>query len=467
MATGTYEQKTLLIPRSAGRGALFDQDLSRTHRHATGLRKKGHVTATAFFGESLNKSELGQYFGVGTGKNSFRIGASGPVAAPLATTDLDGGFLVHDNLHPEASTLGGIVTFNPKQTVVGAKLAYRQAFSGPFDKMFVEVGAPFVQVKNTMGMSVAQGTNGLGGFSVEDFFAGKVQVNGGADAQDALTNGKIVKENTVNGVADLDVTLGYEMVNSEDTHVDLYAKSVIPTGNKSKAEFLWEPLVGNNDHFGLGVGVDGDITLWRDPRGRLMMHGDVNYAYFFENTEKRMAGITRRTEGAVKFNQYALVGKIGDQKLAPAANVLAQDYRVRPGSQVEATTGLSFHSDHVYVNVGYNMNWKEEESVYRKGSDADPRIITKDKDLAAAITFGPPPPGTADNRVPGGGAVSYIDAVRQESNILHTFGGALGYTFGVKDQPVMLGFGAQYEMPHSTNAGVEAYKVWLKMGISF
>ena len=64
--------------------------------------------------------------------------------------------------------------------------------------------------------------------------------------------------------------------------------------------------------------------------------------------------------------------------------------------------------------------------------------------------------------------VSYTDSIRQESMITHVLGGSIGYSFEAQPGfPVMLGLGGQYELPHSTNAGLESYKLFCKLGISF
>ncbi|MBM3886905.1 hypothetical protein FJ364_03145 [Candidatus Dependentiae bacterium] len=64
--------------------------------------------------------------------------------------------------------------------------------------------------------------------------------------------------------------------------------------------------------------------------------------------------------------------------------------------------------------------------------------------------------------------VSYTESNRQESMITHVFGASLGYTIEPRaGYPVMLGIGGQYDLPHSTNAGLESFKLFCKLGISF
>lgn len=612
-----YDQKTFLLPHNPVHTNNLEQTLFRTHRHNAALDQKGHVQITGLYGSSTNRAALGKYFGVGNGKNSFKVGREvvDPLAVPLVpdkSVDLDGGYLVHDRAHRIDSQLGGKVTLLPKQTLAGVNLTYRQAFAGAFDGAFFQVSAPIVQVRNDLGLKIEDATSarGIGGkdFSLADFFAGNVNVaDNNENSQTALTKGKMVAgSRTASGVADLSVQLGYQLVANESNHVDLYLRGIVPTGNKSSGEYVFEPLVGNNGHFGMGLGLDGDVTLWADhERGRVHLNAGAAYNYIFESTEVRADAITRRTEDAFKYNSYALVGKAGDTSLAPAANALAQDFRVRPGSQLEFNTGLSFHSTGgVSVNIGYNMNWRETERVYRKTtadflSDTNyvvaakaatmnarvPAFIAADRVPAALITsnragilydatiariaagafdgsaaqaaisavkgdanaavvpiLNPALTGIGTDAAARGGAAAVntashgagaadqpiqlaayqaaaqlyaatnedilgagaavavapgqgranalvpvaatarnliqnvnnartaqdFAATRQEALVTHVLGASLGYSFEVqRGFPIMLGVGGQYDLPHSTNAGLEGYKLFAKLGISF
>lgn len=597
----TYDQKTFLLPHNPVHTQLLEQALFRTHRNTAGHEQGGHIQATGFYGTSMNRAAVGQYFGIGNGKNSFKVGSQlNAVLAVDFKTELDGGYLIHNqaNSTNQAGALAGTVTLLPKQTSYGVNLTYRQAFHGFCGRrFFFQVSAPIVQVKNDLGLSITKPTNvvlGAQTYSLADFFAGKVNIAAGdINAQTGLTKGKMVNRALyAAGIADVNLQLGYSLVHNDNTHVDMYLRGLVPTGNKSTGEYLWEPLVGNNNHYAMGAGVDADVTMWHDEdKGRLSLQGSLAYNYVFESTEARMAGITRRLEPAFKYNQYVLMGKPGDTSVASAANQLVQDFRVRPGSQLELMTGFGFHSvSGVTANVGYNLNWRAAEQVYRKATDVftdtyaiaskmailnamvptDPAggaiapavgllsvssaalpaynvgtIFTAAKAQAAAAVDGAAmqeavarlnavlgaQAGSGNNAgaaaivaaaphanelpayqagaklfaatgsdiladtaagtviaVANGQAaavagatdaknyianlqnanVNYADAVRQESLVTHIVGVSLGYSFTLRDGfPMMLGMGGQYELPHSSNAGIETYKVFVKAGMSF
>lgn len=602
----TYQQKTFLQPHTQVHAQLLEQALFRTNRNTAAYDEQGHVVVTGFYGSSMNKSGIGQYFGIGNGTNSFQIGAESDASNPVASTELDGGYLIHDQASayavggnpPAGSALKGTVTLLPKQTVYGATITYRQTFGGPFHDLFFQVVAPIVQVRNKLGFSVEdEATVNLSGsnFGVTDFFAGNVEVTAGPNAQQRLTAGKMVSgARYATGVADLSLQAGYHLLRTQDSVFDVYLQGIVPTGNRSTGEYLWEPIVGNNGHFGLGIGCDGDLTMWHEAdKGRLSLQGGLLYRYLFQSSERRMPGIVTRTEPTFKYNQYVLTGEPGGTVLMPAANNLVQDFDVRPGSQLELLSGLSFHSvGGVTVNVGYNLNWRETESVYRKSnntffptkagqnySSSDYVVVAKGASMNLVMpgttnTIGVLTPSEkaadainvntiytaatavgvgaynlsggalaeglknaaltdADRKKAGTDAganalagdqknayqagaelyagsgidilantfaankgataeadsskaavdnantikslvynlqtanISYTDSVRQESLITHVFGASIGYTFDFREAPILIGFGGQYELPHSSNAGLESYKLFLKMGISF
>ena len=590
-ALGTFEQKTFLLPHNPVHTQLLEQTMWRTHRHNPALMQDGHVQVTGFYGESMNRASLGRYFGIGNGKNSFQVGAGND-----NDTDLDGGYLIHDQANAAASTLAGKVTLNPRQTIYGANISYRQSMTGPFAGVFFQASMPIVQVANNLGLTIENPTDvvlGIQHYSLADYFAGTVNVEAGANAQAPLNKGKMVMgERRATGLADISLQLGYKLICNEDTHLDVSLRGIVPTGNQSTGDYLFEPLVGNNNHFGIGAGIDADATLWHKDGHRLSLQGGAQYTYVLEANEMRMAAIQRRTDDGFKYNQYVAVAAPGapldlakQPVLAPAANGLAQQFSVRPGSQLELLTGLGFHSGGLSVNVGYNLNWREQEQVYRKAKDAFAEnyvVVGRGATLNARVPAAAPAPfvgvvnatqagtlftaaidtngatialaqpaailagvaadgiGIGTNAGAGrlagaqlaayqGGAqlfaatgfdslqaadavaaaaanaaitaagadplvavpgaagavavataarnqiqslqranVSYTDSIRQESMITHVLGGSIGYSFEAQPGfPVMLGLGGQYELPHSTNAGLESYKLFCKLGISF
>ena len=60
---------------------------------------------------------------------------------------------------------------------------------------------------------------------------------------------------TRNGLADIDVILGYNLINDDCYHFGIFALAVLPTGKKRKNLFILDPVVGNGKHVELGGGI--------------------------------------------------------------------------------------------------------------------------------------------------------------------------------------------------------------------
>ncbi|MBM3887071.1 hypothetical protein FJ364_04010, partial [Candidatus Dependentiae bacterium] len=310
-ALGTFEHKTFLLPHNPVHNLQLEQTLWRTHRHNPALSQTGHFQITGFYGESMNRNAIGRYFGIGNGSNSFLVGAGNEAA-----TELDGGYLVHDRANAAASNLHGKVTLRPHQTIWGANISYRQSMSGPFAGVFFQASMPIVQIANNLGLTF-ENTSDVNlaptqKYSLADFYEGSVNVEAGENAQGPLTKGKMVAgDRKTSGIADINLQIGYKLICNKDTHLDVYLRGVVPTGNRSTGEYLFEPIIGNNNHFGIGFGVDADATLWKKEEHRLTLQGNAQYTYVLEANETRLAGITTRTEDGFKYNQYVAVAAPG------------------------------------------------------------------------------------------------------------------------------------------------------------
>lgn len=79
------------------------------------------------------------------------------------------------------------------------------------------------------------------------------------------------------GLADIDVMLGLLFLHNEYAHFGAFVLGVIPTGNRPKAKYIFEPLVGNGKHWEAGGGVTGHIS-WAPYNDTTCL----NFAFYFE-----------------------------------------------------------------------------------------------------------------------------------------------------------------------------------------
>lgn len=465
LSAKTYSKKTFLAPRAVGTNLPMElttwhelayQKLEKKHGHSI----FSHLTMTPFYQASDNKDDVGEYFGIGNGKNNFTIGVDG-------TADISGYLFIHDALSASAP-VGGTVKFDPKQEIWGARFDYFQSFSHPFGGLFFKASMPVVYVKNNVGMSISDPvTATIGGedFTLSNFFAGNVEVTTAMDPDNRnlqlpLTHAKIAGDESKFGVADINLALGYKIHETKTDHIYLSAQIDIPTGSRPNGEFLLQPVLGNGKHFGLGARLDGAVELWSNKNAAVRALLDIDYRYLFESGENRTVGVK-----GLNLAHYYMAGKLGQDEapLFPAANVLTQSIRVKPGSQFDLLADLSFKSGGFVLDLGYNFFYKDEEDCWVKNwTDGVYALATED--YSTAIKFGEDPDFI----------LSYlnmtdldVDAVKTPSQVTNKIFAGLGYQFNYsKSVPGLVGIGGSYEFA-SDNAALEYYSVWLKLGVSF
>lgn len=79
------------------------------------------------------------------------------------------------------------------------------------------------------------------------------------------------------GLADIDAIIGFNFLHNQYAHFGAFVLTVIPTGNRPKGKYIFEPLVGNGKHWEAGGGVTGHIAF--APYDNKMC---LNAAFYFE-----------------------------------------------------------------------------------------------------------------------------------------------------------------------------------------
>lgn len=469
----THSKKTFLMPRAVGVNAAMEHTTWHSQIYTQCKESKhkinSHIQLTPFYQHSDDKNEVGRYFGVGNGSNTFSIGDAATVLDK--TANIDGEYLIHDTTNVHDSWLKGTtVTFNPEQEIYGARLDFFQSINSPIKGLFFKASMPFVHVENDMNMTVALPTDGHKGeveidpthkYTVTDFFAGRVDVPAATsrnDFQSPLAHAKIDGSRSATGIADIDMSLGYKLLSKKTKYAFLSIGITIPTGNEAHGEYVFEPLYGNGDHFGLGGAVNAGIELWKGAKGWVRVDGTINYKYLFEGTEKRTLGAKADDK---LLSHYYLGRKMGTEEgvaLAPLANALTQDVRVKPGSQIDSLINFSFNTKLFVIDLGYNMYWKDAESVSAKNWEENIyAIATPDFETSAA--FDDPDLQIAFTHD--------ADAARTPTQFTHKIFGAVAYKMNIsKRYPTSVGLGGSYEFVHE-NSALEQYAIWAKAGISF
>jgi len=425
-------QKTFLMPRPH----LANMAMEYTTWHEQAYRPAkndfhSHVQLTPFYQAAVKGSDVGKHFALGN-RNYFEV-ETGKDIDPL-NLGLAGGTKCK-------------ITLNPKQEVYGARIDYFQNFNTPIKKLYFKISAPITHVENDLHARFEDTSDAAYKGNVEKFFTG--QFDGSKEEQRKLTHAKIAARSLeATGVGDIDVSLGYKLIESDNHHIFFNGAITIPTGTKPRSVYLWEPVYGNGHHFAAGAGLDVSLKLWENNKHCARFVAALNYRYLFEGTEARTLGQNHidRT-----FVHYFRLEDTIDSKHVSAANVLTQNVSVRPGNMWEGLLNFAFTSSKFILDVGYNIFNKQGESVSIKKLEASDKKIKIE--------------GTADETISD--RHLNLSIASTPSQLTHKIYAGLGYTFEMyKKYPSALGLGASYEFAPS-NHELEGYAFWGKASVSF
>jgi hypothetical protein len=467
----TYSDKTVLAGRTASsRTAVqlttWHNQIKEGHEERIG----GSFSATGFYGASTNKRNLAKYFGTVNSNANNVLQDFIWVDALGATAQLNGMDIIHDDQGLPAAVISTVLVrrddtavdklqFNPNQSRWGVDLAYNQDLDRLLKGLSFRVSMAVESARTSMDLKslvtpVASPVAATA--TVAGFLAGK-QMGAG---QDVLAFGRMdATGHSKAGVADINATLQYQVWEQDDHSVALNAGVVIPTGVKPDAVWRFEPRVGDV-HWGLGAGLDTRFRLWNGEEERsLDLLVTANYRYLFAANETRLPA-----QKFVSFYEYGLVGTVGSKGVRPAANVLAQAFKVTPGHQLDANALASLGLGNFTLDAGYNLYYRTAEKATRVNAWKDDLYSYADYGYnpAADYTTGD---SKGDEWKLTAASIDW-NSVETPAQLTHTVLGAVGYAFSEMETPVHLGLGGSYEFA-SDNAAVAGWAVWGKVGVSF
>ena len=449
--------------------------------------------ATAFYGRSTNGSHIAKNFGSrGTDNITVYADPTEPELSGLANgtyrDQVAGDLLAHVEGSTE-STLAGNIKYDPKQTVLGARLDLLYRADKLLDGLYFGAILPIHHVRNDLGVNVSADTTiaeAAGDVKLLDLLYGNDITR--ADAKNVHTKlayGKMCS-NSRTALGDLEVYAGWNFLEGEKYHVGFNAGAILPTSGDPKAEYLWAARMDDNA-WGIRLGADAHTTLWEDEDQSLTLHGSLLYKYRFSSTEKRTLGLKSLYYGSgassnVKaewqnpiLSHLFLVGENGVAGLQPLANVSTLDVKVKGRSQLEADLSACYKNGGFTLDIGGGLIWRESEDLSLKATCTgwdDQKYGVKNKAYDAQNLFG------AANTLMGAvtgqttdGLIKTADldleAASAASQLVYKAHVGVGYTTKAWDYPVSFGAGAGYELPSHNRDALEGYSLWAKAGIAF
>ncbi|MBS1986777.1 hypothetical protein JST99_02505 [Candidatus Dependentiae bacterium] len=291
------------------------------------------------------------------------------------------------------------VTFKPRVQNALLDLDWYQSLDNLWSGAYIRVHAPLVYAAWEMNMceSIEQpGTNAYpAGYmassaversvlesSVTNAFCRKQTVG---DMQ-PLTAGRICcSKRTRTNVAEVQVALGHNPILCDTHHFGWNIRTSIPTGCRSRGDFLFEPMIGNGGHWELGAGLTGHVTAWSSAceNHAVALYSDLNVTHLFTARQRRSFDFTANgclsrymlleqmsapLVSGLEVNRGAPIVEVPVQnqysgKLIPAVNVTTLWANISVDAQVDFVIKAAYTYKNCTVDIGYDLWFRSKEKM--------------------------------------------------------------------------------------------------------
>lgn len=451
----------------------------------------GAFEAVLFGGKATNTRNLASYF-MPNCKTLLHVSETSGTGVDLLATNF--------GIHTVNGTSGvgapfvSNICFNARASEFGLGLHYLQGFCFNDDRSkfwYVDISTPITHVNSELLLTESVVTTGGG---VDAFASTSTSVANMTQAfrQAAWCFGKIdsCASHGLTRLADIEAKLGYQWVYSDAAQMASYFGIVIPTGNKAKSEYLFEPIVGNGKHWGVMFGSQGGFNVWNscNDKYHLQFSFYTNAEYLFQNKQMRSFDLKGKpwsrylavyADEAAATAAAALPANV-QANLTPGINVFTQHVKVQPRFQYNLTTMWTLSSDCGFLGeLGYNLYAREKEcvkldcswatgpaipAIANQGNTNPVRNITGNDILNTEVTSIPLEAYTESLIL---ASDLDLDSAAHPAILSNTVYGSLGYQWADMCNPLHMNIGGSYEWAGKDFAVMNRWTLWGKFGVSF
>jgi len=492
---------------SPERVSLFRNDFFDMNINGCG----GAVQMVVYGSKSTKPARLAHYFtpescneGYLSVKETYTESEGSSIGDADYLKDIDAS---HFNISTVNKTFESRIYFKPEQTVIGLGLTYRQELAHRSDgrtKFWGELSMPIERISNGMGLTERVINDGGGADGTHLGLDGAHFVNNMVEAfgQSNWHYGKIDSCQCPSkkwGVADIELKFGGNYVHCGNGLCDTFNWSnfigmVIPTGNRPHGEYMFEPIVGNNHHWGIMAGNSIYIKLWEKDCKLLSLNFDAASKYLFSNHQTRSLDIKGRPwsrylemynseeQAWIAYNnQEAGSGTSG-------INLLTKQVKVSPRFDFNLNWALMYsyktECGAYLLEAGYNFFARQAETIdlescnlgtiaikdlYGNGETSQVRTIQKN---AQQSSYPINPADYNGSTITGFQRLHSCEldpsSAAHPGVLSYTVYGSMGYQWDNKNHPTLLTIGGSYEFSSEhTNNNIDRWMLWSKFGFSF
>ncbi|MBT4856150.1 hypothetical protein HOM50_04940 [bacterium] len=463
--------------------------------------------AVGFWQSSGSSDRLGEYF-MPFNKCALVAGEYGSNSVKTHSNDLLANYfgVFTDTVNttvgvpsPNTLTFQSTISMKPQHKVYGVGLTWQQRL---FKCLWADVSTSIVQVQNKMNFCEKVQNSG-GGNVPEGSYANMTA----AFASNRLNYGRITKCNMKkSGVADVEFRLGYEKDLCDCCGVGgIYVGGLIPTGNKpgdtklstatttssttkpcDYGRYMFQPIVGNNHHWGVLFGSYGRLEIINSNSGcPLTLMTDCTAKYLASNKQKRSFDLKGKPWSRYIHtwnNSAAVATDLTLANLVPLINYTTLNSNVRPGWSLDWNNALHYQYKCFAFEVGCNVYAREGESIsccqkiqggigladLYEWADED-TVVTAGLETITRDNWG----NATDVDIDGNDV--YLTVAQADIDYMSaaappvfngTIYGAVTYDWNNCKVPAFISGGGSYTFT-SDNAALNNWVAWVKIGIAF
>lgn len=441
-----------------------------------GRVSRNYINISPFFQASTSDGMLARHFLFG---NAAEVTLRNELAAGAAPLELYETGL-RDYLHDAHDTINAqtraTVALEPEVRSWGLRFDLHYDLSMILYGFFFQATMPVVHKEHRLGLTTSSAGDALGadvlgspayaGDALASYLQGSFANTTAHNRTQALTHARLVSRQTETGVADIDMRFGFKFA-PRKTNMIIAFGMTIPTGTQADATTLFQPIVGNGRHFGMGVDVSAGGNLFTFGPHQFRFAADMRYRYVYKAAEVRTLGFNGPDGDPLKFSQYVLVQKdnaAAGAALIPAANLLTRRVTVFPRAQIDAVVRGSYVYKNFALDLFYNLFAREREFINTKNRFNDVKYHVPDYTFNTTRVFDVSQP----RNVWLGLTKDTINSTTAATGaqVTHSIGAGASYIVDAKDKQLMLGLGGKYEFS-GNRSSLEQWSLWTKIGAGF
>jgi len=185
--------------------------------------------------------------------------------------------------------------------------------------------------------------------------------------------------------AELRINLGYDHFIHNIHHIGGKIQLAAPLGNRPEACYLFEPIVGNQHHWELGLGLTAHARVWENiiTNEKVDFFIDVIINHLFKAHQRRSFDLKNKPNSRYMLaekmtpiiidnlngNGITPIGQF-DQQVTSIVNLTTLDINVQVNIQADVALYCSYTYKNNYWTIGYNA-WKRgcEDIGFRKKNE--------------------------------------------------------------------------------------------------